>query len=289
MKKKVIVSVVLAIVAVCFGLLAVACTDKVVDYSGVYGEYYAETENGETKLVLSETGYSFTLDSETETGNFSYDGKKLQLVFGDEKTEAVIANDVLTFKLKGVTYSLYKKIDFTVSFTAGGDTTAIKVTNGKKAAKIADPVKTGYVFVGWYEDEKFTTLYDFDTIVTVDKTLYGRLVEVAEGTREYVATFYDGDKVVNEKSTIGGKVYDYADSKTEGKVFLGWWVSDYQSKDKLTYKYDGETLDSDTNFYAVYEEKGGINISVTDKKITWASAGITLPSFSKNTLTKKQG
>ena len=36
------------------------------------------------------------------------------------------------------------------------------------------PTKTGYWFTGWYADSGFTTLFDFDTAISADTTVYAR-------------------------------------------------------------------------------------------------------------------
>ncbi|MGI6701842.1 MAG: InlB B-repeat-containing protein [Christensenellales bacterium] len=47
---------------------------------------------------------------------------------------------------------------------------------GETVARPADPVWDGYVFVGWYTDESYAELFDFDTEITEDLTLYAKMV-----------------------------------------------------------------------------------------------------------------
>ena len=67
-------------------------------------------------------------------------------------------------------------VKYTVSFdTDGGSTvTEQSVINGDKAAIPVSPTKDGYWFTGWYADSGFTTLFDFDTAISADTTVYAR-------------------------------------------------------------------------------------------------------------------
>ena len=48
------------------------------------------------------------------------------------------------------------------------------VVAGSKAIEPLEPVKEGFVFVAWYQDAGFTTLYDFDEPVTTSITLHAK-------------------------------------------------------------------------------------------------------------------
>ena len=49
---------------------------------------------------------------------------------------------------------------------------SIPVIHGEKAMRPANPTRTGYDFIDWYTDAALTTLYDFDTPVSMGITLY---------------------------------------------------------------------------------------------------------------------
>ncbi len=51
---------------------------------------------------------------------------------------------------------------------------AQQVEAGKTAVRPADPVRFGYRFDGWYQDEALTTVYDFATPVSQSLTLYAK-------------------------------------------------------------------------------------------------------------------
>ncbi len=48
------------------------------------------------------------------------------------------------------------------------------VLSGDQANMPVSPTKDGYWFTGWYADSGFTTLFDFDSAVTADTTVYAR-------------------------------------------------------------------------------------------------------------------
>jgi uncharacterized repeat protein (TIGR02543 family) len=67
-----------------------------------------------------------------------------------------------------------KDVKYMVTFDTNGGSTEnpVTVADGDKVAKPADPTKAGYEFDRWYADAELTTLFDFDTPITGDTTLY---------------------------------------------------------------------------------------------------------------------
>lgn len=68
----------------------------------------------------------------------------------------------------------------TVTFDTDGGTAipSQSVRTGAKATKPADPTKEGYEFGGWYEEDTFTTVFDFDDPITANTTVYAKFTEV---------------------------------------------------------------------------------------------------------------
>lgn len=64
----------------------------------------------------------------------------------------------------------------TVSFDTDGGTAIADQTVrvGAKAEKPADPTKSGYTFAGWYKEDTFTTVFDFNDAITEDTTVYAK-------------------------------------------------------------------------------------------------------------------
>lgn len=68
----------------------------------------------------------------------------------------------------------------TVSFETNGGS-AIEsqlVQNGKTSTRPDDPVRDGYTFDGWYTDDTYTTLFDFDEAVFSDETAYAKWTKI---------------------------------------------------------------------------------------------------------------
>ena len=71
----------------------------------------------------------------------------------------------------------------TVTFESnGGSAVAVQtVADGSKVVKPADPTREGFVFDGWCSDAACTAVFDFDTAITADVTLYARWVPASGG------------------------------------------------------------------------------------------------------------
>ncbi len=69
---------------------------------------------------------------------------------------------------------------FTVSFNANGGTTynSVQVLEGSHIQAVPDPIKTGFIFEGWYSDSEFLTPFDFDLdVIEANTTLYAKWKE----------------------------------------------------------------------------------------------------------------
>lgn len=67
---------------------------------------------------------------------------------------------------------------YTVSFDVdGGSSIASQsVRSGKTATEPEQPTKSGYVFSGWYKENTFTTVFDFDDAIVANTTVYVKWV-----------------------------------------------------------------------------------------------------------------
>ena len=72
---------------------------------------------------------------------------------------------------------------------------------GKEVAKPEDPVKTGYTFAGWYEDEALTKKYEIpDTMPNEDRIVYAKW-EASDMTYS-VADYVEGTDGVYSMASI---------------------------------------------------------------------------------------
>ena len=72
--------------------------------------------------------------------------------------------------------NLENAASYTVSFDSKGGSAVDSqtVASGETAVKPADPTIDVYTFIGWYSDEALTSVYNFDTPVTGNITLYAK-------------------------------------------------------------------------------------------------------------------
>ena len=123
---------------------------------------------------------------------------------------------------KVTVYASFSINQYTISFETDGGTTVSEITQdyGTAIAAPAQPAKTGYAFVGWYESDP-QELYDFTTMPARDFTLYAAWELV---TYDIV---YNLDGGVNNSNpsgyTIESETITLADATKRGYEFLGWF------------------------------------------------------------------
>ena len=174
-----------------------------------------------------------------------------------------------------------------VSFdsTGGSEVMSQAVEDGKTAVKPEDPVRSGYVFGGWYADAELTVPYDFASAVTSDITLFAFWSEEAQQTPEenkepengtspegqgeektsFTVTFnsMDGPEIPPQNVEAGGTVGMPEAPSREGFTFGGWY-----SDEALTTQYAFDTpVTADITLYAKWDQ-----VSAT-KTVTFNSNG----------------
>ena len=126
----------------------------------------------------------------------------------------------------------------------------VKVKDGEKLTKPADPTKEGYKFLGWFVGDKE---FNFDTPITEELNgikIEARFEKIDEPTPEekFWTVTLDGNEV---KVKDGEKLTKPADPTKEGYKFLGWFVGDK--------KFDFDT--------PITKELNGIKIEARFEKI----------------------
>ena len=132
---------------------------------------------------------------------------------------------------------------YEVSYESNGGSVVApeRVYEGEKATEPADPTKTDYHFVGWYEDAGLENAFDFDTEIMQDTKLYAKWVDdknhngVDDNTEFRTITYTDGvdgedvftDVVYsNALDNLPTPAFDPADPDKEPTrryfVFDGW-------------------------------------------------------------------
>lgn len=244
-------------------------------------EYYYAADAGEYTISLDGTSYEFSIAGDQSEGTFNLQGESI--VFNPSEGDAIDAQlkgDELSLTYKGVSYVFLEKIEYTVTYDLDGGAgvpSSATVINGKSAEKPAtNPTKEGgYVFIDWYTSDTYETVYDFTQPVRGNVTVYALFLK-NEAENVYEVDLFDGDEKIATVTTINGVVYNLPVPEKEGAEFLGWWYSQYDDADKLSYKYEGQEIAYDTQLYAVWKQDGAIAVSMTENGITWTSAGVNV-------------
>ncbi len=126
-------------------------------------------------------------------------------------------------------YAKWKAKTFTVEFDTrveGMNIAAQTVASGACAVAPSTPTREdGFVFVGWYVDEKGTTPFDFTTPIEADTVLYAKWAGIVD---DAVAVTFDsmGGSPVAGQSVRYGKTVQKptVDPTKEHYTFTGWYT-----------------------------------------------------------------
>lgn len=250
----------------------------VFENQGEVGNYY--TLDGNT-VYFDNNVVTLKIGSDQYNGEYKFDKNVFTIRF-DGDVDSIIADykeNYIEFTYSGVKYKFYKDIDYTVSFNTDGGSVVSNATikNGfKVTAPNSNPTKNGYVFLGWYKDADYKQKYDFNSEVTSNTTIYALFKENTNPREEFTVNFESNVEELKFESvmTYEKKVVNLPNVSVEGKKFLGWWVSDYNDSNRLTYKYDESMeLKQNTTLFAIYEDQAP-KVSVNSSKISWNSLGL---------------
>ena len=101
----------------------------------------------------------------------------------------------------------------TVSFDSAGGSSVAPLTGlncGAKIKKPSDPIREGYAFDGWYQEEEYETPWDFDEDLVgfAEVTLYAKWTPVVEDPSVPGQAGGDGDQRGNSGNTASPKTGD---------------------------------------------------------------------------------
>ena len=129
---------------------------------------------------------------------------------------------------------------------------SVKVLEGNKVAKPADPTKDGFNFIRWCSDELLENEFDFNSTINSSLNLYAEFEEKAPET--YVITFDANGGVLNGEATQtvieGMSVVAPSDPTRDGYEFLGW----SSVKDSLDFYDFSSVVTSSFTLYASWKE-----------------------------------
>ena len=227
------------------------------------GMYYYDADDGDTYYItLSDADrVSMQIKGTSISGGYTLTDTVFTFTLDSDVTiEATYENDAVTLTYDGSQMRFLRAQSYTVSYESNGGSavSSSKVMNGRTAKKPADPELAGHVFLGWYTDDQFTTVFSFGaTPVTQDITLYARWSDELTGTAVYTVDFdlgYENEDVPAAMQTLNGKLYDVPVPTRDGYEFRGWWISDYQDAEKLAYLYDEDyVFTANTTLFALWQ------------------------------------
>ncbi len=117
----------------------------------------------------------------------------------------------------------YKGEKHTVTFETNGGSTVLPETVIflNEVEKPADPEKKYHVFKGWFTDEECTQLYNFDSEVTADFTLYAKWERIT-----VVVTFepVNGRESFYREISLGDCVEIPVSPERKNYIFQGWYL-----------------------------------------------------------------
>lgn len=135
-----------------------------------------------------------------------------------------------------INYYVDGSIDDTVNSTIGSD-----------ILRPTDPTLADHTFIGWYLEDTYTTLFDFnDALDVAELNLYARFV--ADSIDVYTITFdTNNGSLIDAQNVVSGETATEPSAPSRsGYTFNGWF-----SDEELTTSYDFASLvDADTTIYA---------------------------------------
>ena len=185
----------------------------------------------------------------------------------EETTEEVVEEEKLEASEEKVPEAVTeqpKEVKYKVTFdyNDGKTTTSEVVKENGKATKI-EVTRDGYTFKGWYKDKECITIFDFDTEITGDITLYAKWEKVVPVTKVLSISerYYDNGrfygKVTSDGSAVEGarvKLYDYdgdylgQSDKTDENGYFDIYLGDYYG-----YYYD-DYYDGYYHYYSLRDK-----------------------------------
>ncbi len=185
-----------------------------------------------------------------------------------------------------------------VSFdTDGSSAVAVQEVqgNGTASRPAGDSTKAGYTFENWFGDDAFATVWDFDTPITQEITLYAKWTADSHtlgfdsnggsGTMSSLPLHTD------EEATLSENTFTQT-----GYAFAGWATSSTGSveyDDKATYTMgtaDGTLYAKwEANTYTViFDAQQGSTPTPSNKSVTYGKTFGTLPTTTRTSMRQRR-
>lgn len=122
-------------------------------------------------------------------------------------------------------YAKWEDSKYTVSFETnrGSSVDSQEILFNNTVTKPSDPIRSGYVFEGWYSDAALTSEYNFSTLVTENLTLYAKWTAV-----EYTISFVtnNGENLDSIKYTADDASLNIQELSKTGYTFEKWCIDE---------------------------------------------------------------
>ena len=151
----------------------------------------------------------------------------------------------------GVTQVNVQSVSHDVTFISNGTQYHVStVQDGTKVTSPTAPVYDHHTFLGWYTSESGGTLFDFDTLIASDITLYAHWQ-----VNSYDVTFVsNGTTVGTQTVEHGGNVSAPSQPVLEGYTFKGWYTTPQTPGTVAGTPFDfSSEITSDLTLYAGWE------------------------------------
>ena len=197
---------------------------------------YTVTFNDEDRITTKEVNYNNKVEPVINQGKTGYTFKYWSKEKGGEEYNF---NTPVTENI--TLYAVYKINTYTVTYiNEGSEYHKEELTYGSKHEKIEDPFKTGYTFIGWYNENEEKVEYP----ITVTKNI---ILHSKYEINKYTVTFNDEDRITTKEVNYNAKVEPVTNQGKTGYTFKYWSIE----KGGEEYNFNTEITENIT-LYAVY-------------------------------------
>lgn len=211
------------------------------------------------------------LESKMSYEGHDFKGWFLTKLDTDSDTDSTIGKtqaDITNITSAMTVYAGWALSTYSVTFDLGyegatGTPAAQSVKFGKTATEPTAPTREGYLFGGWYSDDKLSQQFTFDMLVKSDLVLKAKWIENAVEQEDVKVTYYIGTEKYDEKNVKfneSASTNAPADPTKNDCIFAGWYADA-----ELTTKFNmSANLTENTSVYAKFLKKNVIEAESAD-------------------------
>ncbi|OKL36236.1 InlB B-repeat-containing protein, partial [Domibacillus mangrovi] len=147
-----------------------------------------------------------------------------------------------------VIYAKWTANTYTVTFetNSGSAVSSATVSHGSPVIRpLADPIKAGHTFKGWYKDELLTNAFLFDNeVITGETVIYAKWE-----ANQYTVVFDSNEGSSVESTTVshGEKITKPIEPAKAGYTFAGWYTDEDTTS---IFTFESDVVTGDLTLYA---------------------------------------